>query len=209
MRLRDRVLVHFRLKVAVLLGLAIGICVPYFGLQQVELSAPVTPPTTPLDVWIPFDPSWVWAYQSIALLVPLFPLLARSRDQLVRYAKGLAFLCLPCFAIFLVFPAEGPRPGILPDYQSYQWIVSVDRPTNALPSLHAGLTVYSLLFGGRILRADVGPRTWRVYMVVAVVWAGAILYATIAIRQHFAIDLPPGMLLAWLADRWAWRTAIQ
>ncbi len=35
-----------------------------------------------------------------------------------------------------------------------------------------------------------------------------ILYSTLAIRQHSAIDLAPAMLLAWIADRWAWRTLL-
>jgi membrane-associated phospholipid phosphatase len=36
---------------------------------------------------------------------------------------------------------------------------------------------------------------------LAWLWVGLILYSTIAIRQHFAIDLPAGMFLGLLAHR--------
>ena len=93
LRLSARLAAEPSAKVAVLLGLSVGICVPYFLLQRAE-ALPLRPATR-LDAWIAFDPSWVYAYLSIVLLVPLFPLLAERRDQLARYAKGLALLCVP------------------------------------------------------------------------------------------------------------------
>ena len=137
-------------KVTVWLGLAVGICVPYFGLQRVHLFPLRSVPATPLDALVAFDPAWVWAYASLALLVPLGPLLATRREELVRYAIGLAWLCAACFVVFLFFPVEGPRPATLPDDPLYRFVVSQDRPSNSLPSLHAGLTLYSFLFCWRV-----------------------------------------------------------
>ena len=49
------------------------------------------------------------------MLVPLAPLLARSRADLSRYASGLTLLCVPSFALFALFPVEGPRPELAPE----------------------------------------------------------------------------------------------
>lgn len=199
--LRARLRAHLGPKICVLLGLSLGICIPYFGLQQIERSALHSVPLTAIDRAIPFEPAWTWAYISLALLVPLAPLLSTTTVQLARYAGGLALLCLPCFVIFFLFPVEGPRPALLPDDALYRWIVGVDRPSNSMPSLHAGLTVYSLLHLRRVLDARHHPVIERVGWV----WGLAIVYSTLATRQHWVVDLPVGMLIAWAAHSIAWQ----
>jgi hypothetical protein len=205
--LGSRLRAEWRLKVTVCLGLAAGICVPYFGLQRLALFVPRTLPATPLDSWISFDPTWILAYESIALLVPLAVWLATRRDELLRYSRGLVLLCGVSFAFFLLLPVAGPRPELLPQDDMYRALVELDTASNAFPSLHAGLTIYSLLFGYRVLRHALSSGWRRVYVLVAVAWCGLILFGTLATRQHWALDLPPGLLLGWLAHRWAWRGA--
>jgi hypothetical protein len=204
-----RLRAHLREKVMVLLGLSVGICVPYFLLQQLAWRAPRAAWVTPLDLEIAFDPRWIRAYASLALLVPLAPLLTSTREDLARYARGLACLCLPAFLAFLLFPVAGPRPPELPANGLYAWIAAVDRPLNSLPSLHAGLTVYSLLHLWRAL-ADAVPRsTWLVLVGLGVVWGAAIVFSTLATKQHWVADLPGGIALAWAAHAWAWRSSSQ
>jgi hypothetical protein len=208
MTLRTRLRAQLGTKIAVLLGLSVGICVPYFTLQRVRAFPARTAPALPIDGWIAFDPGWIWTYLSIALLVPLAPLLATRRDELARYARGLALLCLVCFAAFLFFPVEGPRPDRLEEpHAMYELLVSWDRPSNSLPSLHAGLVVYSLLFAFRVLGSDVG-RSARIGLGLAgLSWGALILYSTLATRQHWAVDLPAGVLLAASAHALVWRDA--
>jgi hypothetical protein len=195
-------------KLAVWLGLAVGICVPYFALQRFALLPARALRPTALDGAIAFDPHWIAAYLSLALLVPLAPLLAADRDALARYARGLAVLCLACFAVFLLFPVAGPRPlAAEGDHALYRWLVGVDRPTNSLPSLHAGLTVYSLLFAARALRGAFPAGVRRALFAAGALWGAAILYSTLATKQHWALDLPPGVLLAAGAHALAWRSA--
>jgi membrane-associated phospholipid phosphatase len=202
-----RVVALLGTKIVVLLGLAVGICVPYFSLQRLDLFPRRTPPALSLDGSIPFTPAWLWAYLSIALLVPLAPLLATRRDELARYARGLALVCLPCFAAFLLVPVDGPRPAVLPPHGGYEWLASVDRATNSFPSLHAALAVYSLLFASRVMRRDVSRGAWAALAAAGSLWVLAILYSTLATRQHWAIDLPAGVLLAWFAHARVWRSA--
>ena len=201
MTVAARVRASWRDKVAVCLGLAVGICVPYFTLQRVEIGLPLAVPATPLDRAIPFSPLWTPVYLSIAALVPLAPWLAPNRDAVVRYARGLALLCAPSFVLFALLPAAGPRPEIAPDGGLYGLLAGHDRPTNSLPSLHAGLTVYSLLVIERVLGRDL-PAGWR---VAGWAWGGAILLATLVTKQHWALDLPPGIALAALGYWLAWR----
>jgi membrane-associated phospholipid phosphatase len=195
-------------KAAILLGLTAGICVPYFSLQRVRFFPLRSVSETALDRAIEFAPAgWIWVYLSIALLVPLAPLLATSRDELARYAKGLALMCLASFVAFLFFPVEGPRPGGAAGSHAYELIVSYDRTTNSLPSLHAGLAVYSLLFAFRVLRRDVGRGGRWLLAATGVAWGILILYSTLATKQHWAVDLAGGILLACAAHAFAWRAA--
>ena len=201
-----RLRVHLGRKIAVWLGLAAGICIPYFSLQHVDWMPVRTLPVTFIDRAVGFSPGWIWAYVSLALLVPLAPLVATRRDELRRYAIGLTLLCAPCFVIFLLLPVAGPRPG--PEAQVtglYAAIVSIDRPSNSLPSLHAGLTVYSLLFAHRVFGRGLRGAGHGAFVTGAIVWGALILYSTLATKQHWVLDLPPAIVIAWLADRVAWR----
>ncbi len=201
MNIATRLRASWRDKVAVCLGLAVGICVPYFGLQQVAIGWPLAVPATALDVAVPFSPGWTPVYLSIGALVPLAPWLAPDRDAVLRYAWGLALLCLPSFVLFALLPATGPRPEIVSDAGLYGLLAGHDRPTNSLPSLHAGLTVYSLLVIGRVLGRDLPP-LWR---IAGWTWGAAILASTLLTKQHWALDLPPGIALALLGYWLAWR----
>ena len=63
---------------------------------------------------------------SVCLLVPVFPLLARHPEEIWRFGRGIGWLCLPCFACFLLLPMPGPRPTLAPDDGLYGWLVGVD-----------------------------------------------------------------------------------
>jgi hypothetical protein len=214
-RLRARFRAHLGAKMVVWVGLTIGICVPYFGLQRLDVLGlqrldPFSTwlvPETALDRAVPFEPRWIWPYVSVAVLVAIAPLMATSQIALRRYSVGLALLCTTCFAVFLFFPVAGPRPSVLPDLALYRFLVSVDRPTNSLPSLHVGLVVYSLLYCDRVLRAGTDPGRLAVLRVLGAVWGVAILYSTLATKQHWAVDLPPAIVIAYGAYAFAWRRA--
>ena len=196
-----RVASQAALKASVLLGLALGICIPYFGLQSLARAPVWSPPATWLDRLVPFDPRWTAVYLSVCALVPLFPLLARHRDALTGFARGLVWLCVPSFLCFALVPVAGPRPELATSDAAYRWLVGVDAPTNAFPSLHAALAVFCLGFGWRVVGTEL-PRAARPWFAaLLVLWGGAILYATLATKQHFAWDLAAGIALAALALR--------
>jgi membrane-associated phospholipid phosphatase len=190
---------QYKLWLTVTLGLLF--CVPYFALQRLVVFPVRTLALSPLDRAIGFDPGWIWVYQSVYLLVGLVPWLA-TRAQLARYARGFAALSFTGFACFLLFPVAGPRPATVPTTGMYGWVAWYDRPTNAMPSLHVGLAAYTVLFGARMSRGRVDASTRRWLLVVGAAWAVAIAYAALATKQHYAIDLPAGLIATWLVHRW-------
>jgi len=177
----------------------------YFGAASLTPFAPREVPLTWLDTHVPFDPRWVWAYASLWLTLPVFPWLIERREELLRYLRGLALLSACGFAIFVVYPVASPRTMVDTGYAAYDLLMAADTRLNAFPSLHAAMVVYSFLFGYRLLRDCLGRAARVTLGLVSVAWTCAILYATLATRQHYAVDLVAGALLGWIAQRYAWR----
>lgn len=187
--------------------MAVFICVPYFGLQQGPWREPWIPPVTFLDRAVSLDPRWIPLYLSIVVLVPVFPLLAERREEVIRYVLGIGLLSLPCFLCFALWPAAGPRPEQAAG-DLHAWLVGVDRTWNSMPSLHAGLATYSGLYGWHLLRRELSPPARAGLAIGLTGWVVAILYATLATKQHWALDLPPAIALAGLAHGVMVRTSL-
>jgi len=193
-------------KIALMLGLTLGICGPYFLLQRVELFPRWQVPVLAIDRAIPFLPGWTPVYLSVCALVPLSILAARRRADLVAFGQALAGLCAVHYVGFLLLPSVGPRPHldeVAALSRSYAWLVSVDGARNAFPSLHAALTVFCMGFALRVAGtgAGIGLRT------AGFAWGGAILFATLATRQHYFLDILAGALLGGIAHAGAARLA--
>jgi len=188
---------------ALLIALSIGICVPYFALQRVAHGPVQHVPQLPWDA-IAFSPGWVWAYSSLYVLFPLAPHLARTRRDLRRFARGIGIQCLVAFPTFLLFPVAGPRPAGPMGGWFYRGLMMADAPTNAFPSLHAAFAVFCAGFAWRV-RAP-WPTSFASWAAAAALaaWCGAILYATLAIKQHWAVDVVAGVLLGAVAHGLAW-----
>jgi len=199
-------LAEWRLKVRLSAVLVPFFCVPYFLLQRLPLAPVWRPAPGRLEEAIGFHPEWVWAYQSAYVLLALVPWLAASgaRD-LHRYARGFVLLSSIGFICFLLVPIECPRPSDAPGAGMYGLLVTYDRPLNTFPSLHVGLSVYTVLFGARVLRGRMPPVRRRALLALLGLWICAIAWAAVAIRQHFVADVPAGAALAWICHRWAWR----
>jgi len=199
--LRGRLLAHSRLKLGLTLGLAMAFGLPYFALQRFPLRPPRTLPLSGLDTWVPFQPGWAVVYQSLYVLMPAVAWLADSAESLRRYARGFLSLAAAGFAVFLAFPVAGPRPALAAEAGLYGLLVRYDAPLNSFPSLHVALAAYSLLFAHHLL-AGADPSARRLVWPGAG-WTAAIAYSTLATKQHYAVDLPAGLLLALFAHRWA------
>jgi hypothetical protein len=176
----------------------------YLFLSRNSLFAVHILPLTALDRWAGYRPTpWAGIYESVFLLTGIAPWLIVSREQLRRYLAGFALLSLASFAVFLVYPVAAPRPSGADTGSLLLFITLIDGPLNAFPSLHAGCLVYNLALVHRLF----GRRLHPLVTAILWTWAGLILFATLATKQHYAVDLLAGGLLGWAADRLAWKSA--
>jgi membrane-associated phospholipid phosphatase len=195
-----RVVAEWRLKLLLLVGLTAAFCGPYLLLTHHAVRPVRDLPLTALDRWAGFDPRWVWAYLSLYLLNPTLPWLATSRAQLQRYVVGFAWLAGVCFVIYLLMPVRAPRPAVYPSTGMYALLRQLDGPYNALPSLHAGFIYFTLAFARRVY-GPVRPAVVAFFLG----WGAVIIWATLATKQHYAVDLLAGIVVAAACDAVAWR----
>ena len=181
--------------------LTLFFCVPYFALQRAIVMPVHTFPLSWVDEAVTFDPRWASVYQSGYLLLSVVPWLLDRPEDLSRYVRGFVRISLVGFAFFVLLPVAGPRPADAPAAGMYGWLVSYDRPTNAFPSLHMAFLGFTVLVAARVSRHRVPASRRRWLLASAAAWTVAVAYATLATKQHYAIDLPAGLLLAWLVDR--------
>ena len=181
---------------AVLAGAAyLSLTIPYYSFQYVRLFSATPLAPSALDRWIVFRPQTAPLYLSLFILLGIAPLLFTKREDFARYTAGVTLIGLVSNLIFLFFPTSVARPeaGSVP--LAYALIVSVDRPLNACPSLHAGLAVFAALS----LTGQLRSRRSRAALWL---WTLAILYATLATRQHVLVDLVAGAAVALLMFWW-------
>lgn len=196
----ERFRVHLSLKLGLYLVLSIAFCCPYFIIERLPWLHPRSLPLSWIDQAIGYEPGAIYAYQSVYLLIPLLPFLATAPEELFRFARGFLLLCAVSFVVFLLFPVYGPRPDHAAGNWMTQAVFSYDRNLNTFPSLHVALAAYSVLFGYSAVRA-------RRLIIFCSIWCAVIAFATLATKQHYFVDLPPALLLAWISHRWAWRHA--
>jgi membrane-associated phospholipid phosphatase len=83
----------------------------------------------------------------------------------------------------------------------YRLLLSYDVTVNSLPSLHASLVTFAVGLGFRTCLLD-APRLLR---MACVAWTGLILYATLATKEHYFVDIVSGVALGLFGHAWAWR----
>lgn len=195
---------HWPLKLGLSLGLGLLFWTGYGLLGRHAVFPLRGVPVTWLDRSIPFQPEpWGWIYLSQFLLTGLLPWLMTDREEIRRFAASVGWLSGASFLIFFLFPVASPRPLFLTEEAgAMRLILDYDGPLNAFPSLHAGFLILLARLAWRIFPA---PRS-RLAVLGGCLWGAAILYATLATRQHYALDLVAGAGLGVLADWLAWRS---
>jgi membrane-associated phospholipid phosphatase len=177
--------------------------VAYFHVLRHPAHPPTVMPAIWLDALIGFQPMALPAYFSLWLYVSVLPAFFSSRPELFRYALWMTVMCATGLAIFYLWPTAAPAPDI--DWSlhpSIDFLKDIDAAGNACPSLHVATAFYSAIWFHHLLRRFGGPR-WALALNLA--WCAAIVYSTVAIRQHVAVDAIAGVALgalaAWLSLR--------
>lgn len=169
----------------------IWILAPYAILQHVEISPVLWMPALAIDKAVAvFFPS-IWLYYSFYLLLGLVGLTVEKK-LFIQYLYTIGWVTAVSHAVFLFLPNGVMRSDI--DFQTappiYQLLASVDLPRNAMPSLHASLSVVAAI---AVQFSSVFPK-WSKPLVW--LWVLVIFWSTIAIRQHVSLDLIAGSVIA-------------
>ena len=190
-----------------MLGTTLGMA-GFFGLYFWVLNHPLRPvtlvPLTAVDRWIGFWPGALPLYLSLWLYVSLAPALLVVRRELVSYGLAALGLSLAGLGVFAIWPTAVPRPDIdWSRHPSVAFLKSADASGNACPSLHVAFAVFTAFWLDRLLSQLGAGRGFR---VLNWLWCLGILYSTMAIRQHVALDVLAGAILgatfAWAHLRW-------
>lgn len=165
----------------------------YFYVLQVPMRPAMVMPLTWLDQQIAFTPSAYGVYISLWIYVSLPPAFLPSFQALTKFGYWIAALCILGLLIFWLLPSKTPEFGI--DWSLYPELATIkglDAAGNACPSLHVATAVFSAFWIDAILKSVTAP--------IAVRWlsalhCSAIVWSTIATRQHVVIDVLLGALI--------------
>jgi membrane-associated phospholipid phosphatase len=177
--------------------------VAYFYVLRHPAYTPTVMPVIWLDRAIGFQPLALPLYLSLWLYVSLLPAFIARRTELYRYGASMALMCVLGLSIFYFWPTGAPTPDI--DWSRYpdmDFLKNIDASGNACPSLHVATAFFTGFWFQHVLRRFGGP--WWI-LVFNWTWCAAIVYSTLAIRQHVAVDAAAGLVLggvaAWLSLR--------
>jgi membrane-associated phospholipid phosphatase len=177
--------------------------IAYFHVLKHPLYAPTVMPVIWLDRLVAFQPLALPLYLSLWVYVSILPAFFSTRAELYRYGLAMTAMCAAGLLVFYVWPTAAPAPDIdWARYPDMDFLKNIDASGNAFPSLHVATAFLSAIWFHRLLRGFGAPR-WL--LAVNWVWCVAIVYSTVAIRQHVAVDALAGMALggvtAWLSLR--------
>jgi len=154
-----------------------------------------------LDPLIPFIPHFIIPYLLIfPLVVVPFALAWKKPKQLRKVVYAFLLATAIGEGIFTVFPTTMIRADVQPgdifnDLVLYTY--SVDFPAkNAFPSFHVTVSTLATLLCLKLNRR-VGLATLPLTVLI--------ILATVFIKQHFAVDILGGLVLAGFSYWWFWK----
>jgi membrane-associated phospholipid phosphatase len=165
----------------------------YFWLLNHPLFPVTIIPRTAVDRMIGFCPEALPLYVSLWLYVVLPPAFLKNRRELGSYGLAVIGLSVIGFGIFLFWPTALAKSEIdWSQHPAFAFLKKVDASGNACPSLHVAYAVFTAIWIRRLLREMGAGRFVR---ALNWLWCLGILYSTIALRQHVALDVLAGAAL--------------
>jgi membrane-associated phospholipid phosphatase len=152
-------------------------------------------PEIALDRALPLEPAWALVYGALYLFLILLPIFVVRQEAWIR-RTALAYLAvwLIAYACFLLYPTAAPRPASVAGSGFAVWglrfLYGADPPYNCFPSLHVAHSFVSAFASARVNRG---------LGVVATICASLVGVSTLFTKQHYALDVAAGLLLAGAA----------
>jgi membrane-associated phospholipid phosphatase len=166
----------------------------YFWVMRHPLSAATAIPVTWIDDLVPFSPQAFFLYASLWVYVALGSVFTKDGRDLAAWAAACFAMIVIGLGIFMALPTKVPDFAIdWSQYPSLEFLKAVDASGNALPSLHAAFAVFTAVVLHGQLTAIHAP---RVLLACNVLWCLGIVYSAVATRQHLALDVVAGAVLA-------------
>jgi len=165
--------------------------------------AVTTIPATAIDDWVGFHPAALWPYASLWVYTALPVALQPDFRRLARFGVHIGLLCAAGLAVFALWPTAitvADLPGMMDG--PFAMLHRIDTSGNACPSLHVATAIFSGLWLHALLRR-VGAPAWLRALNAG--WCLAIVYSTMATKQHLLLDVLAGaalgMAAGWLSLR--------
>lgn len=169
----------------------------YFWVEESRATQAVTVPLTAVDHLVGVSQAALLPYVSLWVYVSLAPALAGDMASVRKYVSGALIMAFLGLATCWFFPTTTPAFHVhWSDYPALQVLKAADRGENAFPSLHVAFAVYSGAVIAGELRSFFAPPWVR---RANGLWCAAIIYSTLATRQHVAIDVAGGIVVAAVA----------
>jgi len=174
----------------------VWIVAPYCLLQQVAIRGVWWIEPSGFDEIVEINFYALWVYFSYFLLLGWVGL-SLEKPLYLRFLVSVGWVALVSHMVFLFVPSGVSREvsGLEEGPMIYRWLVGVDLPRNAFPSLHASLSVLAGL-GGMCSKRFV-----TAVKAIVWVWVLIVFWSAIALRQHYTIDLIAGGVLAIIVWR--------
>jgi hypothetical protein len=184
---------HWLLKLIGVTGYTWLFFIAYFHLLRQPVFPVTVMPLTALDGLIPFQPGALYAYVSLWLYVGLAPGWLLSLRELIIYGLWISGVCLTGLACFYFWPTAVPPVATdIAAHPGFALLKGVDAGGNACPSMHVAAAMFSAVWIAHLLR-QMGAPAWCRWLNM--LWFAAIVYSTLAIKQHVVLDAIAGMLL--------------
>ncbi len=184
---------HFWFKWFGTTGFILTFFMAYFYLLK-NPAFPVTiMPVTVVDRLVGFEPWALPFYLSLWVYVSLPPMLMLTRREIIEYGVWIGSMCMVALAIFYFWPSAVPPANIdWAKYPGVEFLKGVDAAGNAWPSLHVATAVFSAFWlHWRLSTVGLG----RGSRLFSACWCVAIVYSTMATKQHVAVDVVAGVAL--------------
>lgn len=174
-------------------GTSVGMAaffVAYFWVLRHPFRPVALVPLTAVDHWITFQPWALGLYLSLWFYVSIGPAFLTDAREMISYTFAAVELCVVGLVIFFFWPTAVPPADVdWADHPTLAFLKSADASGNACPSLHVAFAVFTALWLQRIGRHIGAGRSWD---VINWLWCAGIIYSTVAIRQHVALDVLTG-----------------
>jgi membrane-associated phospholipid phosphatase len=182
-----------RYFVIMLLCYAVWVLLYYASAWAGELRGPAFDPRLPIDDVYPIIPETFVVYLLAYVIVPGLFLIRRSPAFLNLAFTSFIAMNLAAFALFVLFPAQGPERDFAADGGGgiIALVHAVDTRFNAFPSLHVA-NPWLIAF------LAIRERSWSLPSIAFAGIAVAISLSTLLIRQHYLLDVIGGFALAVL-----------